>query len=91
MRKIGDRVFVTADNYGGMATIIEIRESTGKPASCYKVQTDCGDQMFSQEFWAFDFEISEPIDAAAVQRVHNLFMTKLAAAFPDHPWLRRKD
>lgn len=63
-RKIGDRVFVTADNYGGMATIIEIREDAGQPASHYKVQTDSGDQMFSQEFWAFDFEISEADDGA---------------------------
>lgn len=54
MRKIGDQVFVTADNFGSEAVIIEIRESAGEPASHYKVRTDSGD-----EFWAFDFEISE--------------------------------
>lgn len=54
MRNVGDRVFVTADNYGDLATIIEVRESTGSPPSHYKVRTDAGD-----EFWAFDFELSE--------------------------------
>lgn len=54
MRKIGDRVFVTADNYGSEAIIIAIRDSEGEPASHCKVRTDDG-----QEFWAFDFEISE--------------------------------
>jgi hypothetical protein len=53
-RKIGDRVFVTADNFGSEATIVETRESTESPASHYKVRTAEGD-----EFWAFDFEISE--------------------------------
>lgn len=54
MRQVGDRVFVTADNFGSEAVIIAIRESAGSPASHYKVRTDAGD-----EFWAFDFEISE--------------------------------
>lgn len=54
MRKIGDQVFVVADNYGSPATIIEIRESNESPVSHYKVRTDTGD-----EFWALDFEISE--------------------------------
>lgn len=53
-RKIGDRVFVTADNFGSPAVIIATRESQGAPASHYKVRTDTGD-----EFWAFDFEISD--------------------------------
>ncbi len=55
-RKIGDRVFVTADNFGGPATIVATREDDARtaPASHYKVRTDTG-----QEFWAFDFEISE--------------------------------
>lgn len=53
MRQVGDRVFVTADNFGSEATIIETRESTGSPASHYKVQTDT-----NEAFWAFDFEIS---------------------------------
>lgn len=58
MRQIGDRVFVVADNYGSMATIIDVREDTGAtaPVSHYKVRTDTGD-----EFWAFDFEIHNPI------------------------------
>lgn len=51
--QIGDRVFVTADNHGSPAVIIEYREGAGLPASHYKVRTDTGD-----EFWAFDFEIS---------------------------------
>ena len=51
--KVGDRVFVTADNYGTPATIIEIRESTGALASRYKVRPDSG-----SEFWAFDYEVS---------------------------------
>lgn len=56
MRKIGDKVFVAKDNYGSPATIIEIRDDDGStaPVSRYKVRTDTGD-----EFWAFDFEISE--------------------------------
>lgn len=53
-RKIGDRVFVTADNYGSPAAIIDTRASEGSPASHYKVRTDDG-----QEFWAFDFEVSD--------------------------------
>lgn len=56
--QIGDRVFVTADNYGSYAKIIDTRESTGSPASHYKVRTDTGG-----EFWAFDFETSDPIAA----------------------------
>jgi hypothetical protein len=58
MRKIGDPVFVTADNFGSPATIIETRESEGSPASHYKVRTDTGD-----EFWALDYEISELHDS----------------------------
>lgn len=58
-RAIGDRVFVVADNYGSEATIIEIRESDESPPSHYKVQTNEGDQMQSQEFWAFDHEIHD--------------------------------
>lgn len=54
MRQIGDRVFVTADNYGSPAEIIETRESTESPPFHYKVRTDTG-----QEFWAFDFEVSD--------------------------------
>jgi len=53
-RQIGDRVFVTADNYGSPAVIIDTRESEGSPASHYKVRTDDG-----REFWAFDFEVSD--------------------------------
>ena len=26
-----------------------------------------------------------------IDRVHRLFMQKLAAAFPDHPWLKRSE
>lgn len=54
MRNIGDQVFVVADNYGSPATIIEIRESDGSPASHYKVRTDTGD-----EFWSYDFELHD--------------------------------
>lgn len=53
LRKVGDPVFVTADNHGETAVIIETRDSAGSPASHYKVRTASG-----QEFWAFDFEIS---------------------------------
>lgn len=53
-RQIGDRVFVVADNFGSEATIVETRESNEQPVSHYKVRTAEGD-----EFWAFDFEISE--------------------------------
>lgn len=57
--KLGDRVFVVADNFGCEATIIEIRESNESPPSHYKVQTNEGDQMQSDEFWAFDFEVHD--------------------------------
>ena len=56
-RAIGDRVDVTAGNYGGEATIIDTRPSDNAlaPASHYKVRMkDDG-----QEFWAYDYEISE--------------------------------
>jgi hypothetical protein len=84
MRKIGDAVFVVADNYGSPATIIDTRDDDGKtaPVSHYKVRTDTGD-----EFWAMDFEIS---DAEQVKRVHTLFMQKLADEYPDHPWLKKE-
>jgi hypothetical protein len=83
-RKIGDPVFVTSDNYGSRAIIIAYRESEPDvaPVSHYKVRTDTGD-----EFWAFDFEIS---DAEQVARVHQLFMQKLAAEYPDHPWVKKE-
>ena len=55
VRKIGDRVFVVADNYGGPATIVDVRESRVRPLSHYKVRRDSD----GYEFWAFDFEISE--------------------------------
>jgi hypothetical protein len=45
MRQVGDRVFVTADNYGSPAEIIETRESEGSPPSHYKVRTDTGDEF----------------------------------------------
>jgi len=81
MRKLGDKVFVVADNYGSPAVVIEIRDSDGSPASHYKVRTD------TDEFWTFDYEIS---DEASKARVHTLFMQKLAAAYPDHPWLKKE-
>ena len=55
VRKIGDRVYVTADNYGGPATIVATRESRVRPLSHYKVRRESD----GHEFWAFDFEISE--------------------------------
>lgn len=54
-RKIGDAVFVVADNFGSPAVIIDERECDTPPLSHYKVRTDTGD-----EFWAFDFEIHDP-------------------------------
>ena len=30
-------------------------------------------------------------DAEATERVHHLFLRKLAAEYPDHPWLKRGD
>lgn len=56
--KIGDKVFVSADNYGSPATIVAEREHTVDPPSRYQVRTDRGDV-----FWAFDFEIdrAEPM------------------------------
>lgn len=53
-RKIGDRVFVVADNFGEAATVIDERDGDSSPPSRYKVRTDSGD-----EFWAFDFEIHD--------------------------------
>ncbi len=52
-RKIGDKVFVTADNYGSECTIVAYRDSDGALASHYKVRSA------TDEFWALDFEISE--------------------------------
>ena len=52
--KIGDRVFVVADNYGSECTIIAYRDSDESPASHWQVRTSSGDR-----FWAFDYEISE--------------------------------
>ena len=50
---IGKRASVTADNWGGDATIIDYRDTEGSPASYYKVRMD----QDGQEFWAFDFEV----------------------------------
>lgn len=52
--KIGDRVFVVADNLGQPAVIIDTRPGDGSPPSHYKVRTDDG-----QAFWAFDFEVHD--------------------------------
>ncbi len=30
------------------------------------------------------------VDEAAVERVHKLFMQKLAVEYPDHPWLEKE-
>lgn len=49
-RKIGDRVYVIADNYGSEAVIVAIRDSEG---SHYRVRTD------HDEFWAWDFEVED--------------------------------
>ena len=57
-RKVGDEVFVVSHNYGQNAVIIKTRPSDGvKPDSHYKVRTEDG-----QEFWAFDFEISDRVN-----------------------------
>lgn len=48
MRKVGDRVYVLADNYGSEAVIVAIRDSE---TSHYRVKTD------HDEFWAWDFEV----------------------------------
>lgn len=53
-RKIGDRVFVVADNYGSECTIIAYRDSDGPMASHWQVRTASGDR-----FWALDYEIME--------------------------------
>ena len=55
IRKAGDRVFVTSDNMGSGAIIIEVRESRVQPPSHYKVRMD----IDGQEFWAFDYEVSD--------------------------------
>lgn len=55
MRSVGDRVFVTSDNRGSLATIIEVRESTAQPPSHYRVRLD----IDGQEFWAFDYEVGD--------------------------------
>jgi hypothetical protein len=55
--KIGNEVFVVSDNYGQNAVIINTRPNSGKPDSHYKVRTEDG-----QEFWAFDFEISDRVN-----------------------------
>lgn len=54
MRQVGDKVFIISDNMGTPAEIIDTRESTGSPASHYKVRTEDG-----QEFWAYDFEVHD--------------------------------
>jgi len=54
-RTVGDRVFVSCDNNGSPATIIEARESTAQPPSHYKVRQDSDGQVF----WAFDYEVSD--------------------------------
>lgn len=53
---IGDRVFVTHDNYGCEAIIIAYRDDDARtaPSSHWQVRDDAGNT-----FWAFDFEISE--------------------------------
>lgn len=53
-RKVDDEVFVVSDNMGLPAVIIDVRESTGSPASHYKVRTSDG-----QEFWAYDYEVRD--------------------------------
>lgn len=53
-RKIGDRVFVVADNYGSECTIIAYRDSDPPLASHWQVRTKSGDR-----FWALDFEVSD--------------------------------
>ena len=52
---VGDRVFVTSDNMGSEAVVIDMRESDESPRSHYKVRLDTD----GQEFWAFDFELSD--------------------------------
>lgn len=32
-----------------------------------------------------------PEDTEATERIHRLFLRKLAAEYPDHPWLKRDD
>lgn len=59
LRKVGDAVFVSADNMGSPAEIIAVRDSTGSPPSHYKVRTATD----GQEFWAFDFEVGDPLNA----------------------------
>lgn len=65
MRRVGEQVFVVADNFGSKAEIIETRNSIGSPASHYKVRSESGD-----EFWAYDFEISELHDSTADTQEH---------------------
>ncbi len=62
---IGDRVFVTADNYGSDAVIVDTRDAEG---SYYKVRTS------HDEFWAYDFEISDALTDA--ERATNRETTK---------------
>lgn len=68
MRQVNDKVFVVADNFGSEGVIVEVREEGGEPPSHYKVKTA------HDEFWAFDFEISDatpaPYDSTADTREH---------------------
>lgn len=50
LRKVGDRVYVNADNFGSEAVITDVRNS---PNSHYRVKTD------HDEFWAHDFEVTD--------------------------------
>lgn len=54
-RKVGDRVSIISEGMGSGAVIIEIRESVIEPHSHYKIRLDSD----GQEFWAFDFEVSD--------------------------------
>lgn len=56
--QIGHRVLVSRDNWAWLCTIIGIREDSGQPPSHYEVRTDD-----DETFWAFDFEIDDPIEA----------------------------
>jgi len=76
----------------------DICDQCGGLIGDFGICLDCGDDGvdWDEEEWEDDYpdfgdSDEDQEEIAARQRVHNLFLQKLEAKYPGHPWTRKKE
>ncbi len=68
----------------------ELLGDFGESPNCGWEGVDWGEEE-EDDFVDFGDSDEDQEEIAAMQRVHNLFLQKLEAKYPGHPWTRKKE